>query len=86
MRKIMSISVQDDLYDYVRERAEKDHFGSVSEYLRWLIRCDRTGKIRTEVRENARRRARTANETMFIGLFEEFLDHYFGKERRSSDL
>jgi Arc/MetJ-type ribon-helix-helix transcriptional regulator len=81
----MSISVQGELYEYIRERAEKDHFGSVSEYLRWLVRCDQKGKVQTSVRENARTRVRTANESIFISMFEEFLDHYYG-EQHPADL
>jgi Arc/MetJ-type ribon-helix-helix transcriptional regulator len=75
----MSISVQDDLYEYIRERAEKDHFGSVSDYVRWLVYCDSKGKIQTPSKENAKARVRTMNESMMVGMFEEFLDHYYQK-------
>jgi Arc/MetJ-type ribon-helix-helix transcriptional regulator len=82
MRKTMNISVNEDIYEYIRERAEGYYFGSVSEYIRWLVRNDMGGKIQTEVKENARTRLRTANETIFLGLFEEFLDHYYGDSER----
>jgi hypothetical protein len=77
MRKTMNISVQADLHEYILERARSSSFGSVSEYVRWLIRCDRNGKIKTEVKENAANRVRSMNETMFVGMFEKFLDHYY---------
>jgi len=77
MRKTMNISMQDDLHSYIIERARASYFGSVSEYIRWLVRCDQSGRIQTEAKEIARKRARTANETMFVGLFQEFLDRYY---------
>lgn len=73
----MSISIQDDLHEYIRERAEKDHFGSISDYVRWLVHCDRKGKISTPGKEKAQTRVRSANESMMVGMFEEFLDHYY---------
>lgn len=75
----MNISVQDELHAYILERARTSYFGSVSEYIRWLVQCDRSGKIQTEAKEKARTRFRSANETMFVGLFQEFLDHYYGE-------
>lgn len=77
MRKTMNISLQDDLYEYILERARTSCFSSASEYIRWLVRCDRNGQIPTEVKEKAKSQARTMNETMFIGMFEEFLDDYY---------
>ena len=82
MRKTMNISVNDDIYDYIRERAESYYFGSVSEYIRWLVRNDMGGKIKTEAKEKAGTRLRTANESIFVGLFEEFLDNYYGDRGR----
>ena len=79
MRKTMNISVQDDLFRYIRERTEASCFSSTSEYIRWLVRCDRAGKIQTEVKEAARSRARTMNETIFLNMFQEFLDAYSKK-------
>ena len=68
--------MQDDLYNYINERASSSSFGSVSEYIRWLVRSDMSGKIQSEAKERARTRVRTANESMLIGMFEEFLDGY----------
>ena len=76
----MNISVQDDLYEYILERATSSYFGSVSEYIRWLVRNDIAGKIETEKKEKARSNVRTMNESIFIGMFEEFLDHCYGNK------
>ena len=77
MRKTMNISVQDDLYCYILERANTSYFGSVSEYIRWLVRSDMSGKIQTDTKENAKSRVRTMNESMLISMFDEFLEHYY---------
>ena len=73
----MSVSVQNELFEYIRERAEKDHFGSTSDYIRWLVQCDRKGKIQTETKESAKSRVRTMNESMLLSMFDEFLEHYY---------
>jgi Arc/MetJ-type ribon-helix-helix transcriptional regulator len=66
-RKTINISVHDELYEYIRERADGGYFGSVSEYFRWLVRCDREDRIENDVKKNARDRVRTANEAMIRG-------------------
>lgn len=85
MRRTMNISVQDDLFEYIQERARSSHFGSVSEYIRWLVRSDMRGKIQTESKENAKSRIRTANESMLVGMFEEFLLDY-NERNRNADI
>jgi antitoxin ParD1/3/4 len=40
MRKIINISVPDSTKRYVERRVAEEHFGSVSEYFRDLIRHD----------------------------------------------
>ena len=40
MRRIVNISMPQSLYSYVEQRAERSNFGSVSEYVRDLIRKD----------------------------------------------
>jgi Arc/MetJ-type ribon-helix-helix transcriptional regulator len=86
IRKTMNISVQDDLYAYIRERSQTSYYGSVSEYIRYLVRCDREGRIETDKKKDVRTRLRTANERMFMGMFEDFLDSYFKKKEEGQDL
>jgi len=52
MRKTMNISVSDDMLALIHEGVEKGSYGSVSEYIRSLIRRDQRGrnKIIAEVR------------------------------------
>ena len=76
----MSISVQNELFDYIRDRAEKDHFGSTSDYIRWLVQCDRKGRIQTQTKENAKLRVRTMNESMLLSMFDEFLENYYASQ------
>ena len=45
--KTINISVQDDLDGYIRERADKGYFGSVSEYIRWLVAPTQNGLFLT---------------------------------------
>ncbi len=40
MRRIVNISMTQSLYSYVDERSRRSGFGSVSEYVRDLIRTD----------------------------------------------
>ena len=76
----MSVSVQNELFDYIRERAEKGHFGSTSDYIRWLVHCDRRGKMQTETKESAKSRVRTMNESMLLSMFDEFLENYYASQ------
>jgi len=85
MRKTINISVNDDLYEYIRERSENYYYGSVSGYIRWLVRCDQGEKIQTKTKQRERLRARTANEAMFVVMFEEFLDSYYRHRESALD-
>lgn len=50
MRKMMNISVPEDMYEFILESTRQKRFGSVSEYIRSLVRQDRLEQIaQTEV-------------------------------------
>lgn len=45
----MNIALPEDLTDFVRERAASGGYGSVSEYVRELIRADRKARLEERV-------------------------------------
>ena len=57
----LTISVPDSAKDFIRQKLEKDGYGTVSEYVRELIRRDQ----RTEAAK-AKKEARVAPEAEFV--------------------
>ena len=46
MRKTMNISVSDDMLTLIHEGVENGSYGSVSEYIRTLVRRDQRGRTK----------------------------------------
>ena len=62
MRRTITISVSEDMYDAIHDAARKRFYSSVSEYIRFLVRNDDL-KAETKPAEPARLPL-TANERM----------------------
>jgi Arc/MetJ-type ribon-helix-helix transcriptional regulator len=64
MRTTVNISFPDDLYLFIRDRVDAGAYASVSEYMRALVREDRSRSSDSKPRRTKTRPVRRANEVM----------------------
>jgi Arc/MetJ-type ribon-helix-helix transcriptional regulator len=87
MRKVVTISMPDEMYEHLLRRLSKTRYASVSEYVRELIRKDDPDQGKAGQWKAPTAKSQPEREPAFIiKTANEWLQEEMEKQRRLSDL